>query len=167
MLLDVEGAEEQLATGVERIAAQGEAVEVIIEPSKRGLQYPVDNVEGEVGANVETPPDWGAGPYQVNPYPIDGGPAASGPPKTGPVRSKGLTPDPLRHVEGQLVQIIEAHTGEGRFELAEKILRIRTATCHSPTVPIRTRQSPLRDPFGRRHATSPAGEAGLKPTSLR
>ena len=70
-LLYVVGAQEQLTALVERMPAEGEAVQMGVGPVERHLQHLMYDVERKVRAQIEPTPDRRLGVIKVDPDPID------------------------------------------------------------------------------------------------
>src|SRR5699024_9775850 len=56
-LLDIEGAQEKLRARVEGVAAEREAVQMVVEPVEADLDDAVHLGEGEIAAQLEPAPD--------------------------------------------------------------------------------------------------------------
>lgn len=153
------GTEEHLRCTVERTAAEREAVQVGVPPIEGHLDHLMDDVEGEVGAQVEPAPDRRASTSEIDANAVERGLGAVGAAQLGALRADvpeqtpdrsriGVAPDGAEH-GAQLLRRLSEHLGKTGVEL------VLIAAGHDTTVgERRTRHSTRMDDM------SPSGCCG-------
>lgn len=101
--------------------AEGEAVQVGVGPVEGDLEHLMDDVQWEVGAQVESPPDRRLGVFKVDPDPVDGDVVARWSPQLGSRLAAGDLAADQGEVAGELPQVREFHPGGRGFKLPEQV----------------------------------------------
>jgi len=108
-VLDVERTQEELALLVERPTAEGEPVQVVVGPAEGRLQHLVDDVERDVGPDLEPTPDGWVGIVEIDPQPVDHCVSEGSASQTGPSRVRRRPLRELGQVTGELPEVGRVH----------------------------------------------------------